>query len=108
MNVFAKHAESLKSVQRYHGAACPQFTWNDTNYPILPGSLRTNKSLGPGGFRLQADLRFVAVAADLPDPGPALGHTIIYNGKVLRIDVVQPLAGATLVMFECNDAAQGA
>jgi hypothetical protein len=111
MDVYSRHAESLKAVQRRDGDACPWFSWKGPDglvvrVSILPGSLVRGKDLGAGGFKLRADLRFVVVASDLPDPGPEPQQTIEYLGKPLRIDTIETLAGATLLRFECNDAYQ--
>lgn len=124
MDVFSKTAQAVKAIQKYHGQACPFIKWNDQKFSVLPGSFRRQKDLGPGGFSMRADVEFILVAADLPAQQPSgappaqfpkLKQTVLYNSglpgepdSVLRIDVMEPLAGGTVIKFECTHVAQGA
>ncbi|HEV2350806.1 MAG TPA: hypothetical protein VG028_13275 [Terriglobia bacterium] len=110
MDVYSKHAASLKALQAYHGAACPLFVWNGINIPILPGSAVRGKDLGMGGFKLRSDLKFTVNVSDLQSlagGGPQLKQIITYLGDPYRIDSIEKFEGGLLQRFECNDPSQG-
>ena len=104
MNDFAGHAAGFKQFQDRLGSDCPVFTWNNQDFPIVPGTGKRRKDLGPGGYLLTADLKLTVLLSELPTIGPALKQTIVYLGDEYRIDSINTHPGELMVTFECNDA----
>ena len=82
-------------------------TWQDNDYPVWTTSAVRGKDLGSGGFKLRADLTFVARAGVFPDPGPQLKQKLTYLGDQYRIDTIERIPGETFFRFQCNDLNQG-
>lgn len=103
MSVLDEFNAGLKECE----ATLPQvITWNSKDYPILPGSAVRGKDLGAGGFKLRADLKFIARRDVFPEPGPQLKQRITYLGDDYRIDTMEKMPGDKFLRFECNDPDQ--
>lgn len=83
-------------------------TWSGVDYPVWPTSAVRGKDLGAGGFKLRADLTFVARSGVFPDPGPQLKDKVTYLEEEYRIDSMEKIPGEPFVRFVCNDPNQGA
>ena len=86
-----------------HGAV---ITWNGNDYPVFPTSAVRGKDLGAGGFKLRADLTFIARSGVFPDPGPQLKDRITYLGEDYRIDTMERIQGEAYTRYVCNDPNQ--
>lgn len=103
MSVFNEFSAGLKECEE----TLPQrVTWNGAEYPILAGSAVRGKDLGAGGFKLRADLRFLARTGVFPDPGPQVKQKVTYLGDEYRIDTMEKIPGQPYLRFECNDPTQ--
>lgn len=71
----------------------PSFTWSSYQIPCLENTPKLARLLGVGGFSPTADLSLFVRADDLPDPGPQLGHTLMFSGRSCRINMISPLPG---------------
>lgn len=111
-DIFAKHAQGVKSVQNWLGSACQSFAYAGNNYLICPDTAVRSKDLQAGGFKPNADLTFVVVVADLPagwpTVGPKLREEIDYLGDRYRIREIHKLPGNTLAEFRCDELNQSA
>ena len=112
MDPFSKHAQGIAAFQAYLGAACPVITWGVAGQAqtikVLPGSVVRRKDLGPGGFKLEADLQFTALAADVQDAGPTLKSLIQYDGETYEVQAIHKLSGDTVWRYQCDAADEGA
>ncbi len=106
-DIFQRHADGVAAVQEYLGPSCPVFTWAGTDYRLSPSSAVRGNNMGLGGNELIADLSFVVLAAQLPNPGPKVDQTITYLGNSYRIRDIDTLPGGQLLRFKCDDANQG-
>lgn len=115
MDPYSSHANSLSKFKAYLGTACPLFNWDGHDYPIVPSSVRRKKDLEAGGFDLWADLSFLVLVSDLPDPNPGLKQTILYPSgtgpnapvpRAYRIEEIQELPGGQIKRFVCVDKEQ--
>ena len=83
-------------------------TWDGADYPCVIGGRRENKSLGDGGYGLEAALEVVARKSVFPSATPPVTtNEITINGRVLKIaDVVHSPCGS-FVVFTCEDNTKG-
>lgn len=81
-------------------------TWQGADYTVWPTSAVLGKDLGAGGFKLRADLTFVARKGVFPDPGPQEKQKVTYLGRDYRIDSLEKIQGETYMRFICNDPGQ--
>lgn len=106
-NVFERHAQGVEAVQNYHGDNCPTFTWAGETYKLLPGSAIRRSKMGTGGFQLDCDLQFCALAAQFGENVPSDGAVIQYADTEWRIAEVHHFPGGQLLRFTCNHRHQG-
>ncbi len=69
------------------------FTWKNADYPCVPGSLTKGRTLGSGGFSLDADLiLFVRAELFTAETGrPIAKEKLSFHNQTFRIeDVVAP------------------
>lgn len=85
------------------------FTWNGADYPCVRGSITKGKTLGSGGYALEADLVIFVRTIHFPDPAveddrPESKEYLVYSARTYRIDdVVTPAAGEPFLKLVCND-----
>jgi hypothetical protein len=118
MNDYATHAGGMASLQSRLGADCPTVTWNNQVYQIIPGSTMRRADLAPGGFQMNADLRFEALVSTFANGGTitdatSLKNTLLstpvaYQGDVYKVDAVGIRPGGLQVIVECKSIVQNA
>lgn len=117
MNPLLDHANGVSELQRELGDDCPVITWARRDYKILPGSAVRRQDLAPGGFQLNADLRFVALVetflsssiANADDLQDAMQNTVFtYLGQNYKATSVSIAMGGLQVTVEANSAVQNA
>ena len=133
MNLYAAHARALGKFQAKQGDSCSTFLWNggnpilfdgtDSSWIISPNTAKTGDKLDTGGFRLEYDLRFSALAAQFyaqfPQPTPPSPTTpdqlkaamfdtpMGYLGALYKITKVEIAPGGLVLTIDAN-ALQGA
>lgn len=98
----------LKSLERSTGRKV--FTWpvGGSDYICVGNVAESSKTLGVGGFALEADCSIFVRLELLPEPLPAEKQRLIFNGKTYRIDKVSKLPGDEVLKLICNDPTRGA
>ncbi len=88
------------------------FTHNGGEYPCAPGSVTRKKTLGSGGYELDADLILFVRSIHFPDPAdhdarPETEERITYQSRRYKImDVVSPV-GEPFLKLICIAAEKG-
>jgi hypothetical protein len=109
MNIYQKHADSLRALQDEQGDSCPTFTpqWGAKQpIRILPGGLRTKKDNSAGGFSLDSDLQLTCLMADFGANPPSSREVFTYLGGNYRITSVTLAPNAIQVRINADNAAQ--
>lgn len=116
MNDYATHANAFLTLQKRLGNDCPRFSWNDSDWPIIPGSATRRKDLASGGFQLNADLIFEVLVAQFLDPvaipdatalkDALLARPINYLGDDYKIDSIEIAPGGLLLTAHANSLHQ--
>lgn len=117
MNDFQVHARAMQQLQARLDGACPVITWGNVDYAIIPGSAIRRKDLSPGGFQLNADLRFDALVSTFSSASVAdatslksklLRTPIQYLGDDYQVSSVAILPGGLQITVECVSLVQKA
>ncbi len=82
------------------------FTWNGSSYPCVPGSVRRGKTLGSGGYLLEADLVIFVRAAVFEAAAPDIKQHLVFDDRTYRIDDIVTPAGTPFLKLICGDPAQ--
>ena len=109
MNVYQKHADSLRALQSEMGDTCPVFTpiWAQLgDVKILPGGVRTRKDNSAGGLSLDSDLQLTCLLADFGQTPPLSRQLFTYLGANYRITSVTTAPNAIQVRINADNAAQ--
>ena len=112
MSPYERHAAALKSVQTRLGPSV--VTWDGDDLPIVPGTATRRKDLGAGGFSLNADMRFEALAScwgydDASNLKTDMLQTVVvYLGDNYKVESVGIRPGALQIVVECNSVGQDA
>ena len=89
----------------------PLMNWRGADYPCAAGDQKFGRTLGIGGYLVDADLILVCVVSDFPGgAGPQGKKDVIYypgpgaGGAKYRVDYSQTLpGGGVLVLVLTND-----
>lgn len=115
MNHFEAHADCESQHEAELAEACPVFGWNGRNdWKILPGSAMRRKDLAPGGFQLNADLRFTCLVAQFGLSATDQSDKMLQNGAVTylgdlyKVEAVFIAPGGLQMHVECNSLNQSA
>lgn len=83
-------------------------TWSGADYPCIIGARRENKTLGDGGYALDAALEVVVRKSVFPNSTPpTTTNEITVNSRVLKIADVMHSPCDTFVVLTCEDATKG-
>ena len=91
----------MKTAQRLTGA-CPQFTWDDTNWLAMPNAADLKKSLAVSGWGFDFQLVLFATVDQFAQNGYATADTLVeamlqtpmqYLGEDFKIEGVKILTG---------------
>ncbi len=95
-------------------AVVPLMNWKGADYPCCTGDQKFGRTLGIGGFVVDADLIMVIVLNDFPNAtGPMGKKDVVYfpgpgaGGARYRVDYTQTLPGGGVMVLALTNDTKG-
>lgn len=102
MNDFQEHARMLDLLQSRQDDGSLKFSWNGSDWKILPGGAKFQRKNDFGGFALSCDLMLTCTTAQFGDTLPDSGEGMTYRGLDYTIQAVTTPPGSYQIRIEAN------
>lgn len=83
------------------------FTWSGADYPCVIGARNETKTLGDGGYALDAGLEIVVRLSAFANGIPAVKDGVIVDGRLLQIASILHDPGGEFLVLTCDDPTKG-
>ena len=107
MSVYSDHAAQLDALHTEYAEDAPYFTWNASQWKILPGGAKATRELDVGGMKLSSDLQLTCLTAQFGDTLPSGGETITYRDIAYTITSVTPACAGYQIRINADLNVQG-